>query len=368
MTTSELKEEFKTCVRISQQQNFVTEMLALKKHGAVPVGSLTARLKPYLDSENILRVGGRLENSLLSEEEKHPPILSARSILSGLIVDWAHQRALHAGPTVTYAYASRRAWIIGGMTKTKSFIRRCVVCSKSTKRTSTHLMADLPAARVNPGSPLSKVGVDYAGPFQILRSKGRGVSSSKGYVAVFVCLATKAIHLELVGDLSTESFLGCLTRFTCRRGRPLEVWSDNATNFRGADNELRRLFLEAETDWQHVQDVLAQEKTMWRFIPPSAPHFGGLWEAGVKSMKNHLRRITGSRKLTYEQFTTLLVEIEMALNCRPLIPLSGDLDDLDVLTPGRHSISVISQLACEVTRQFQARLDSSFIITKTNFY
>lgn len=72
-------------------------------------------------------------------------------------------------------------------------------------------MADLPAAWVNPGRPFSKVGVDYAGPFQVLRSKGRGVSYSKGYVAVFVCLATKAIHLELVGDLSTESFLGCLT-------------------------------------------------------------------------------------------------------------------------------------------------------------
>lgn len=112
MTTSELKREFKTCVRISQQQDFVIEILALKKHGAVPVGSLTARLKPYLDCENILRVGGRLENSLLSEEEKHPPILSARSILSELILDWAHQRALQTGSTVTYAYASRRAWVI----------------------------------------------------------------------------------------------------------------------------------------------------------------------------------------------------------------------------------------------------------------
>lgn len=196
-------------------------------------------------------------------------------------------------------------------------------------------MADLPAARVNPGRPFSKGGVDYAGPFQLSRSKGQAISTSKGYLAVFVCLATKAIHLELAGDLTTEYFLGCLTRFIGRRGRPLELWSDNATNFRGANNELRRLFLESKLDWQKVQNTLVEDRTTWHFIPSSAPHFGGLWEAGVKSMKSHLRRITGSRKLTYEEFSTLLVEIEIVLNSRPMIPLSSD---LDVLTPGHFLI------------------------------
>ncbi|XP_043464231.1 uncharacterized protein LOC122499785 [Leptopilina heterotoma] len=197
-------------------------------------------------------------------------------------------------------------------------------------------MADLPAARVNPADPFSKTGVDYDGPFEVLQTKGRGASSTKGYVAVFVCLITKAIDLELVGDLTTESFLAALTRFTGRRGRPLELWSDNATNFRGADLELRRLFQDAKLDWHKVEDSLAQESIRWQFIPPSAPHFGGLWEAGVKSM--NLRRVAGLRNLVYEEFATLLVEIEMVLNSRPLVPLTGDLEDLNTLTPGHFLI------------------------------
>ncbi|XP_043480098.1 uncharacterized protein LOC122509865 [Leptopilina heterotoma] len=128
-------------------------------------------------------------------------------------------------------------------------------------KTTTQLMGDLPAARVNPSRPFSRVGVDYAGPFQIARSKGKGISTSKGYVAVFVCLATKSIHLELVGDLTTESFLGTLSRFVGRRGRPVELWSDNATNFRGADLELHKLFLEAKIDWNRVKDILSWYRT-----------------------------------------------------------------------------------------------------------
>ena len=116
------------------------------------------------------------------------------------------------------------------------------------------------------------------------------------------------------------------------------MWSDNATNFRGADVELRRLLTEAEFSWGRVTNSLASEGIKWRPIPPSAPHFGGLWEAGVKSMKTHLLRVAGPRKLTYEEFATLLVEIELVLNSRPLGPASGDIEDLDILTPAHFLI------------------------------
>ncbi|XP_058809930.1 uncharacterized protein LOC131675101 [Phymastichus coffea] len=203
-------------------------------------------------------------------------------------------------------------------------------------------MAPLPPARVTPSRPFAKCGVDYAGPFSLCRSKGRGVPTIKGYVALFVCMSTKAIHLELVGDLTTASFLGALTRFVGRRGRPAEIWSDNATNFRGASLELSRLLREAEIDWGLVEGELAQEGITWRFIPPSAPHFGGLWEAGVKSMKRHLLRIAASRRLTYEEFTTLLVSVEALLNSRPLVPPAGDLGDLEALTPSHFLIGTSS--------------------------
>ena len=295
-------------------------------------------LLPFIDESNILRVGGRLAHSTLPFAERHPPILDGKCRLAELLIDWAHTRALHGGFRVTYAYALQRAWIVRGRVRIKAHLRRCVVCARAAPRPLTQLMAPLPAPRVTPARPFSRSGVDYAGPFQVLSSKGRGTRSSKGYVAVFVCLCTKAVHLELVGDLTTASFLGALSRFSGRRGRPAELWSDNATNFRGADAELRRMFEEASISFHKVADSLASEGIKWQPIPPSSPHFGGLWEAGVKSMKGHLRRVAGPRKLTYEEFSTLLVEIEMVLNSRPMGPVSGDLDDLDLLTPAHFLI------------------------------
>ncbi|XP_031781116.1 uncharacterized protein LOC103318084 [Nasonia vitripennis] len=256
------------------------------------------------------------------------------SHLARLVIGWAHHQALHGGYQLTYAHAIRRAWIVGGKTRVKAQVHACIVCARSVNRPMTQIMASLPAARVTPSRPFSRCGVNYAGPFSILRSKGRGMVSTKGYVATFICFTTKAVHLELAGDLTTKSFLEALTRFIARRGRPSEIWSDNGTIFRGADAELRRLLRDAEMNWQLVAGALVDDGITWRFIPPSAPHFGGLWEAGVKSTKTHLQRVAGPKKLTYEEFSTLLAEVEMVLNCRPISPFSGDVDDLDVLTPG----------------------------------
>ena len=190
-----------------------------------------------------------------------------------------------------------------------------------------------PAQRVEPSRPFSRVGLDYAGPFHIKASQGRGRKSFKGFVALFVCLSSKAVHLELVGDLTTKAFLGALSRFPSRRGSPTEIWSDNATTFHGADRELRKMLREAEIQWDGVARTLANEGIQWRFIPPGAPHFGGLWEAAVKSAKSHLKRIVGLHTLTFEEFSTLLTEIEYAMNSRPLTPLSGEPCDLEAITP-----------------------------------
>ncbi|XP_023245071.1 uncharacterized protein LOC111642822 [Copidosoma floridanum] len=199
-------------------------------------------------------------------------------------------------------------------------------------------MAPLPASRVTPSRAFGRTGVDYAGPFSVLTSKGRGIRTTKGYIAVFVCMTTKAVHLELVGDLSAANFLGALTRFTGRRGRPSELWSVNATCFRRADLELREALQGAEFNWDLVAGTLASQGVFWQFIPPGAPHFGGLWEAAVKLTKSHPCRVLGSRHLTYKEFSTVLVGIKAVLNSRPLTPLSGDPSDLKVLTPGHFLI------------------------------
>lgn len=135
-----------------------------------------------------------------------------------------------------------------------------------------------------------------------------------------------------MGDLSTKSFLNCLKRFVSRRGLCRNIYSDNATNFTGANNELQRVFSSLKSD-NDIRNYLLDNSIEWHFNTPCAPHQGGLWEAAVKSAKFHLVRIVGNSHLSYESLYTVLCQIEAVLNSRPLIPLSNDPEDLTALTP-----------------------------------
>ncbi|XP_031359012.1 uncharacterized protein LOC116182608 [Photinus pyralis] len=152
----------------------------------------------------------------------------------------------------------------------------------------------------------------------------RGLKANKAYVCVFVCNATKAVHLEVVSDLSAEAFIAAFRRFVARRGCVSHVYSDNATNFVGAHN----IFIKNAR-------LAAQElEIQWHFSPPSGPHFNGLAEAGVKSIKTHLLRVVGEQRLSLEEFSTLLCQIESLLNSRPICSHSTDPNDVSSLTPG----------------------------------
>ena len=334
LTFRELEVAFIRCVFWVQQSYFVDDIRCLSTRATVGRNSLLRKLAPFIDQHGVLRIGGRLQESGLPHSERHPVILPKQCHLSRLVIEWAHQSCLHGGQALTYAQVIKRAWINGGRQKTKSFIRHCLKCVRSNARPSTQLMGNVPAERVTRARPFSRTGLDYAGPFQIKASKGSGIRSSKGYLAIFVCLATKAVHLEVVGDLTTECFLAAVRRFSVRRGISQQLWSDNATTFHGADSALRAMFREATIQWPNVADALANSRIQWKFIPPTAPHFGGLWEAAVKSAKSHLKRIIDAQKLTYEEFSTLVIQIGSTLNSRPLTPLSGQPEDLDVLTSG----------------------------------
>ncbi|XP_070162435.1 uncharacterized protein [Polyergus mexicanus] len=176
------------------------------------------------------------------------------------------------------------------------------------------------------------------GPLTLKTWRGRGAKCHKGWLAIFVCFSTSAVHLEAVTDYSTDGFIAAYRRLTGRRGICQTLFSDCGTNFQGTDTSLKRLFNAGSKEFSELAQLLTHDGTTWVFNPPATPHFGGKWEAAVKSVKHHLRRTIGETALTYEEFTTLLVQIEAVLNSRPLCPLSDDPEDLAALTPGHFII------------------------------
>lgn len=338
MTTKELDTSLKTCIKIIQREIFKDEIKNLNENSQIKGESRLKALQPYLDDESILRVGGRLRNADLDQDCKHPIILDDTNHLSVLIVDDAHRRTLHGGVQLMLGYLRSKFWIIKAKKLVKFIKHKCLLCARHNAATKNQLMGDLPHVRVTPARPFLNSGVDFAGPYDILPAKGRGIRTVKAYVAIFICMATKAIHLELVGDLTAEAFVGAFKRFVARRGKCANLWSDQGRNFVGANKELVAAWSEAKLRFEGpVLQSLALDGTQWHFIPAYSPHMGGLWEAGVKSMKHHMKRILSSH-LTYEEMTTLLSQIEACLNSRPLCPLE-DTDSNEVpLTPGHFLI------------------------------
>ncbi|XP_071582174.1 uncharacterized protein [Temnothorax nylanderi] len=336
LTAEEIHEASVFWLRSAQATCFSDDLKALNAHAAVSRSSSLRSLHPFIGKDKLIRLGGRLENSALSYNERHPVIL-ARHHIAELLIDQAHRRSLHVGTKLTLRCLRQNYWLISARSMIKSHIHKCVTCVRHSAKTPTQLMGDLPSPRVNPAPPFSHTGIDYAGPMNITPVVGRGQKGSKHYVAVFVCLATKAIHLESVEDYSTDGFLAAFQRFVSRRGLPSDMYSDNGTNFVGADRELQRSF-RALVNNPSLKEILANDGVRWHFVPPAAPHFGGLWEAGVKSFKHHLRRVTGARTLSRSEFVTLLCKIEACLNSRPISPLSDDPSDYTALTPGHFLI------------------------------
>ena len=288
-------------------------------------------LNPFI-KDGLLRVGGRLRNSHVEYERKYPIILPKNNNLTTLILRHEHVRLLHCGVQALLCSIRDKYWPISGRNSCKKIIRECIVCFKAKPRENTYIMGDLPDVRVINYSPFLNVGVDYGGPFLIKDRKTRGAKLMKSYVCLFVCMCTRAVHIELVSELTTEAFLAALNRFVSRRGKPATIFSDNGGNFVGANNELTKISHFLKTNNDIIANYLANDRIKWKFIPARSPSFGGIWEAGIKSTKHHIKRLV-THPLTYEDFSTLLIQIEGILNSRPLSPLTQDPNDMSPLTP-----------------------------------
>lgn len=292
-------------------QSFSDDIHAILNSKAAKPSSKLSSLNPFLDKDSIIRVGGRLKNSDLSFNQKHPILLPNKHSFTRLIIRDYHIRNLHAGVQMTLSCVRQNYWPLNGKSEVKSVIRKCILCFRARPSTVNPQMGELPQDRVTPRRIFSSCGVDYAGPVYIKDGKTRNRKIIKAYICVFVCMVSKATHLELVSELSAQMFLNALKRFVARRGLCTHIYSDNATNFTGASNELN---INKIIQQDSFQNYLRDQKIQWHFIPARAPNFGGLWEAAVKSVKHHLKRVLNNIHLTFEEFYTLLTQIEAVLN------------------------------------------------------
>ncbi|KAF0729511.1 Integrase catalytic domain-containing protein, partial [Aphis craccivora] len=233
----------------------------------------------------------------------------AKCHFTRLIFKYEHERCMHGGPQAMLCSVRSRYWPLNGRNLARSTIHECVTCFRYKPVVVQPIMGNLPMERVEPTRAFLRCGIYYAGPFMIKTSMRRNAPLVKGYVCIFVCFSTKAVHIELVGELSTAAFINALNRFFDRRGRSTTIFTDNATNFVGANRKMKEWsdLFNSEQHKKKVQEALTDVGVQWRFIPPRSPHFGGLWEAAVKSMKHLLQKTVGNAHLLFEELSHFLI-------------------------------------------------------------
>ena len=322
-----------------QAKHFEEEILALQKSRPISAKSKLCALAPFLDESGVVRVGGRLSHSDFDYDTKHPIILPDSTFLRSLIM-FVHQKHKHMGAEWTLFNLRRQFWILKGRRTVKSVIKNCTICQRHNNPFLQQKMAPLPDFRTDRETrPFAHTGVDYAGPISVkpvypqYEKKGKQVelidNVHSSWICVFTCAVTRAVHIELVSDCSTECFLLAFRRFIARRGRPSHIISDNGTNFKGAAKELKLMYEAADKAIKTLQN----DGIKWQFNCEKGAWWGGLFESMIKLIKNNLKKTISKNILTFEQLNTVLTEIEQILNSRPLATVSDSSDDPLPISP-----------------------------------
>ena len=250
-----------------------------------------------------------------------------------------HKRLLHGGPILVMSSLSCKFHIFSAQQTIRNIVRQCTICCHWSIRPNLPLLGQLPVQRLTPGPIFDNCRLDYAGPLHIKYGHVRKPTIVK---ALCLCICTlsitvKSVHLELVTDLTTDASLACLRRFVT----PSLLWSDHGSNFIRASCELKEMFtfLKKQATQKVISEFCSVKHIQWKFNPEHSLHFGGIWEAAVKSFKMHSKRVIGGVRLTYEEANTVLTQIESCLNSCPLVYTnSSDDNNVEVLTPGHFLI------------------------------
>ncbi|XP_066910989.1 uncharacterized protein [Clytia hemisphaerica] len=335
----------KAIIRLVQQKAFPDDINQLKKKEPLKKTSPIYQLAPFVDGEDILRVGGRINNATnIPYEEKHPIVLPRRSTTTKSIIQKVHEEMQHGGHNATLCRLREKGfWCINGNSLVRHVLHQCVTCRKLRGKSQSPKMADLSEDRLQDAPPFTYVGLDLFGPFLIKERR----SELKRYGIIYTCLNSRACHLESVNSMDTDSFIMCLRRFIARRGPVRLVRCDNGSNFVGARNELVKAI--NELDDQAIKIYLMEQNAdfvSWKFNPPYASNFGGVWERLIRSTRAILDSLltTHGHSLNDESFRTLLVEIEAVLNSRPLtVECLSDVESPTPLTPN-HLLTIKSSI------------------------
>ena len=327
LSASELQEAETMCIKTAQGDAYHDEVQQLKTNGVVDRLSPLYKLSPFVDDQGILRVGGRLEKAKLPTDVKHPAVLHERHRLTRLIIWHFHLKNHSRAEALLADLRGAGYWPIHGRSTVKRIINSCFVCRRLFATPCMPFMAPLPADRVggfNP--PFTHTGLDYFGP--IVVKSGR--TNPKRWICLLTCMATRAVHLEVVHSMDTNSLLMAVQRFIDRRGKPALMRSDNGTNFVSGRKVLERTQILGS---DHLKRGITDKGIDWVFNPPHAPHFGGVWERLVKSAKNALLVALIDDPVTDEVLHTVVVDVEALLNSRPLTHVSVSPDEPEPLTP-----------------------------------
>ncbi|XP_071094613.1 uncharacterized protein [Haliotis cracherodii] len=325
----ELKNAETAIVQVLQRKTYEQEFKALEAGKPIVRSSAIYRLEPMLSPMGVLCVGGKLRAAPVPVESKHNMILPRDNHITTLIVRHYHEVCGHSGKEYVLSLIRRRFWIPKGRKLVSKLLNSCVDCKRRQKSPNNQRMADLPRDRVSPGDPaFTSVRLDCFGPFMVKR----GRSEVKRYGCIFTCLTTRAIHLENLDGLDTDSFLNGFVRFISRRGCPKTVRSDNGTKFRGAEIELTR----AIDAWnlERIGEFMSKKEICWMFNPPAASHMGGAWERLIRTVRKVMNALLKTnRPLDDDGLHTLFCEIESIVNGRPITVVSDDHKDAEPLTP-----------------------------------
>ena len=317
----ELENAELTLIRQIQHRHFENETEALSHGHEIDRGSKLLPLDPKWDNEKrVIIVGGRLQYANIPEEAKHQIILPSKEAFTGKLIQHYHERAHHSAVETTFSNLRQKYWIIGGRKTVSSAIHQCLPCKHRSTKAMEQFMGPLPPERVRIEPAFTHIGVDFAGPLMIKNES----KLEKTYICLFTCAQSRMIHLELVRNMETETFLEAFRRFVNRRGVPKTITSDNQSSFKKAAKIISDL---------KIQEYCKTRSIQWMNITERSPFRGGFYERLVASVKKPLKIVLGRALLKFDELYTVLTDIENAVNMRPLTFMSSNPKDAEAITP-----------------------------------